>query len=99
MRLLDGDPRWTHRRRLVYGTTGLAWLMILAAMLDVTDRQVSSQLVVGAVSLLSLVLGSYTAFSTFDDKWQRTGHAELPPQDRSSDGDGLGPVPPDSTVC
>jgi hypothetical protein len=45
--------------------------MILTAMFDVTDRQVSSQLVVGAVSLLSIVLGSYVGFATFDDKWQK----------------------------
>jgi cell division protein FtsW (lipid II flippase) len=68
--LLKGDPRWTHRRRLVYGTVGLAWLMIVVAMLDVTDRQVSSQLVIGAVSLLSIVLTAYTVTATYDDKWR-----------------------------
>jgi cell division protein FtsW (lipid II flippase) len=68
--LLQGDPRWTHRRRLVYGTVGLAWLMIVVAMLDVTDRQVSSQLVIGAVSLLSIVLTAYTVTATYDDKWR-----------------------------
>ena len=73
--LLKGDPRWTHRRRLVYGTVGLAWSMILVAMLDFTDRQVSSQLVVGAVSLLSIVLGAYVGFATVDDKG-RADHAE-----------------------
>ncbi len=73
--LLQGDPRWTHRRRLVYGTVGLAWLMIVVAMADFTDRQVSSQLVVGAVSLLSIVLTAYTVTATYDDKW-RADHAE-----------------------
>jgi hypothetical protein len=73
--LLKGDPRWTHRRRLVYGTVGLSWLMILVAMMDFTDRQVSSQLVVGAVSLLSIVLTAYTVTATYDDKW-RADHAE-----------------------
>jgi hypothetical protein len=68
--LLKGDPRWTHRRRLVYGTVALAWAMIVVAMLDFTDRQVSSQLVVGAVSLLSIVLGAYVGFATYDDKWR-----------------------------
>jgi len=68
--LLTGDCRWTHRRRLVYGTVGLAWLMIVVAMLDVTDRQVSSQLVIGAVSLLSIVLTAYTVTATYDDKWR-----------------------------
>ena len=76
---MQGDPRWTHRRRLIYGTVGLAFAMILVAMVDVTDRQVSSQLVVGAVSLLSIVLGSYVGFATFDDKWQKDdGHGDDP---------------------
>lgn len=74
---MQGDPRWQHRRRLIYGTVGLAFTMIVVAMVDVTDRQVSSQLVVGAVSLLSIVLGSYVGFATFDDKWQKDdGHGD-----------------------
>lgn len=91
MRLLDGDPRWQHRRRLVYGTVALAWLMILVAMADWTDRQVSSQLVVGAVSLLSIVLSAYTAFGTLDDRWQRTpdGPSDFDSPHRRADGDGL----------
>jgi hypothetical protein len=68
--LLNGDPRWRHRRRLVYGVTGFCFLMLTVAMLDFTDRQVSSQLVVGAVSLLSLVLGTYNVMATYDDKWR-----------------------------
>lgn len=76
---MQGDPRWQHRRRLIYGTVGLAFTMIVVAMVDVTDRQVSSQLVVGAVSLLSIVLSSYVGFATFDDKWQKDdGHGDEP---------------------
>jgi hypothetical protein len=69
--LLQGDPRWTHRRRLVYLSVFGSWVMIAAAMLDFTDRQVSSQLVMGGVSLLSIVLGAYVGFATVDDRWQR----------------------------
>jgi cell division protein FtsW (lipid II flippase) len=74
--MLKGDPRWTHRRRLVYATVGLAFVMITVAMLDFTDRQVSSQLVVGAVSLLSIVLGAYVGFATVDDRWHRDGYGD-----------------------
>ena len=72
--MLAGDPRWKHRRRLVYVVTGFSLLMLTVAMFDFTDRQVSSQLVVGAVSLLSIVLGSYVGFSTYDDKWRSSDH-------------------------
>ena len=72
---MTGDPRWTHRRRLVYGTVAFAALMVLIGALDWTDRQVSSQLVVGGVSLITLILSGYVFAATFDDKWQRSDHA------------------------
>ena len=72
--MLDGNPRWRHRRRLVYGTVAFAALMVLIGALDWTDRQVSSQLVVGGVSLITLILSGYVFAATFDDKWQRSDH-------------------------
>ena len=67
--------RWRHRRRMVYGTVAFAALMVLIGALDWTDRQVSSQLVVGGVSLITLILSGYVFAATFDDKWQRSDHA------------------------
>ena len=67
--------RWRHRRRLVYGTVGFAALMVIVGGLDWTDRVVSSQLVVGGVSLITLILSGYVFAATFDDKWQRSDHA------------------------
>ena len=71
---MTGDPRWTHRRRLVYGTVAFAALMVLIGALDWSDRQVSSQLVVGGVSLITLILSGYVFAATFDDKWHRSDH-------------------------
>lgn len=45
--------------------------MLIVGGLDWTDRQVSSQLVVGAVTLLSIVVTAYTGFATLDDHWQK----------------------------
>jgi uncharacterized protein (UPF0212 family) len=73
--MLHGDPRWTHRRRLVYGSLAFAAVMVLIGALDWSDRQVSSQLVVGGVSLITLILSGYVFAATFDDKWQRSDHA------------------------
>jgi hypothetical protein len=51
--------------------------MLLVAMLDWTDRNVSSQLVVGAVSLLSIVLTAYVGFATYEDTRHHGGsHGE-----------------------
>jgi hypothetical protein len=83
--------RWRHRRRLVYFTIGFAAAMILIGAFDWTDRQVSSQLVVGGVSLLTLILSGYVFAATFDDKWQRADRepSDFDSPDRSAYGDGL----------
>ena len=60
---------------MVYGTVAFAALMVLIGALDWSDRQVSSQLVVGGVSLITLILSGYVFAATFDDKWQRSDHA------------------------
>jgi hypothetical protein len=65
--LKNGKDGWKHRRRLIYATVGLAFTMMLVAMLDFTDRAVSSQLVIGAVTLLSLTLSSYVFAATYED--------------------------------
>ena len=82
--------RWKHRRRLVYFTVGFAAAMILIGALDLSDRQVSSQLVVGGVSLLSLILSGYVFAATFDDKWSDyRGSSDFPPPDHRPYGHGM----------
>lgn len=89
--MLHGDPRWRHRRRLVYGTIAFAAAMVLVGALDWTDRQVSSQLVIGGVSLITLILSGYVFAATFDDKWQRNEHgpSDFDSPYCGSDGDGV----------
>ena len=92
--------RWKHRRRLVYFTVGFATAMVVFGAVDFTDRAVSSQLVVGGVSLLTLVLSGYVFAATFDDRWSNyRGPSDFPPPHDYPDGDGLAPEPPDSPVC
>lgn len=42
-------------------------MIIFAAVTYRTDTQVATQLIVGGVALLSIVLTAYTAFATFED--------------------------------
>jgi high-affinity Fe2+/Pb2+ permease len=88
------NPGWQHRRRIIYTTVGVALAMLVVGGLDWTDRQVSSQLVIGAVTLLSIIITAYTGFATLDDHWQRTDNepaaSHVNPQDGGSDGDGMG---------
>ena len=60
---------------MVYGSLSFAAGMVIIGALDWSDRQVSSQLVVGGVSLITLVLSGYLFTATYDDKWQRSDHA------------------------
>jgi hypothetical protein len=78
--------RWRHRRRLVYSAVALGIVMIGSAILDFSDRALSSELVRGGVALISLVLSGYVFAATFDDKW--SGHE--PVDEHPSDGDPYG---------
>lgn len=61
-------PPWKHRRRLIYFTVLLAAGMIgFAAWTYKSDTGVATQLIVGGVSLLSIVVTAYTGFATLQD--------------------------------
>jgi hypothetical protein len=61
-------PPWKHRRRLIYGSVGLgAGMIIFGAYTYQTDTQVASQLVIGGVSLISIVLSAYVGFAAYED--------------------------------
>lgn len=62
-------PPWKHRRRLIYGTCVLAAMMIaFAAGTYKSDTGVATQLIIGGVSLLSIVITAYTGFATWEDR-------------------------------
>lgn len=76
-------PPWKHRRRLIYGACILAaGMIIFAAATYRTDTQVATQLIVGGVALLSIVLTAYTAFATYEDTkiWSRVNQVIDPNQ-------------------
>ena len=86
--------RWKHRRRLVYFTVGFASAMVTIGAFDWTDRQVSSQLVIGGVSLITLILTGYVFAATYDDRWSNyRGPSDFPPPDHRADDYGMGGDP------
>jgi len=61
-------PSWKHRRKLIYSSVFLgAGMIIFGAVTYSTDTQVGSQLVIGGVSLISIVLTAYTGFAAYED--------------------------------
>lgn len=70
-------PSWKHRRRLIYGAYGLgAGMITFGALIYSSDTAVASQLIVGGVSLISIVLSAYVGFSAFEDVklWKEEPH-------------------------
>lgn len=65
---VSSGPSWKHRRRLIYLSFVLgAGMIVFGGFTYSTDTQVASQMVIGGVALLSIILGAYTAFATFED--------------------------------
>ena len=66
----ESGPSWKHRRRLIYGAYALSAFMILfAAATYQSDTEIGTQLIVGGVSLISIIVTAYTGFATLDDRW------------------------------
>jgi hypothetical protein len=68
----EGDegegPSWKYRRKLIYGGYRLGFVMVVFGMLTFFwDTGVSNQLVIGGVSLISIILTAYTATATYQD--------------------------------
>jgi hypothetical protein len=61
-------PSWNFRRKLIFGGYRVGVVMIAFGMLTfVWDRQVSVQMVIGGVALISIILTAYTASATLED--------------------------------
>jgi len=64
----EGMPSWKHRRRLIYASYVLgASMIIFGAMTYLTDTQVGSQMVIGGVGLITVILTAYTGFAAYED--------------------------------
>ena len=69
----QSGPSWKFRRKLIFGGYRVGVVMIVFGMFTFFwDTQVSVQMVVGGVALISIILTAYTASATFEDVklWQ-----------------------------
>ena len=61
-------PSWNFRRKLIFGAYRVGVVMIVFGMVTFFwDREVSVQMVVGGVALISIILTAYTASATLED--------------------------------
>lgn len=64
----SSGPSWNFRRKLIFGAYRVGVLMIVFGMCTFFwDTQVSVQLVIGGVALISIILTAYTASATLED--------------------------------
>jgi hypothetical protein len=64
----SSGPSWNFRRKLIFGGYRVGVLMIVFGMFTFFwDTQVSVQLVIGGVALISIILTAYTASATIED--------------------------------
>jgi hypothetical protein len=64
----NNGPSWKYRRKLIFGGYRLGFVMIIFGMLTFFwSTEVSVQLVMGGVALISIILTAYTASATFED--------------------------------
>jgi hypothetical protein len=72
-------PSWKHRRRLIYASFFIgAFMITFGAVTYVTDTQVGSQLVIGGVGLITVILTAYTGFAAYEDTklWKQEDDGE-----------------------
>jgi hypothetical protein len=85
----NGDgPSWKHRRRLIYASYVLgAGMVIFGAMTYLTDTQVGSQMVIGGVGLITVILTAYTGFAAYEDTrlWNRNFYSAHPSDEELTD--------------
>lgn len=61
-------PSWKFRRKLIFGGYRIGVLMIVFGMFTFFwDTQVSVQMVIGGVALITIILTAYTASATMED--------------------------------
>ena len=61
-------PSWKHRRTLIYAAFLIGAFMIgFGAVNYATDTQVGSQLVIGGVGLITVIITAYTGFAAYED--------------------------------
>jgi hypothetical protein len=64
----QNGPSWKHRRRLIYLSYLLGVSMVIfGAATYLTDTQVGSQMVIGGVGLITVILTAYTGFAAYED--------------------------------
>jgi len=65
----DATDKWKFRRRLIYGSYRLSVFMcVFGAVAVFLYPEVSTALITGGVTLLSIIVSAYVAGATIDDK-------------------------------
>jgi len=65
---LSSGPSWRYRRRLIHGAYTMGVLMIVfGAVTFLFQNQVSVEMIIGGVALISIIVTAYTTSATYED--------------------------------
>jgi hypothetical protein len=66
--ILAEGPSWRYRRRLIHGAYAMGIGMILfGAITFFYENQVSVEMIIGGVALVSIIVTAYTTSATYED--------------------------------
>jgi hypothetical protein len=66
--ILSEGPSWRYRRRLIHGAYIMGVAMILfGAFTFLMDSQISVEMIIGGVALISIIVTAYTTSATYED--------------------------------
>ena len=65
---LAKGPSWRYRRRLIHGVYAMGVAMIIfGAVTFLFQSQVSVEMIIGGVALISIIVTAYTTSATYED--------------------------------
>lgn len=88
---LASGPSWRYRRRLIHGAYVMGVAMIIfGAVTFWLQSQVSVEMIIGGVALISIIVTAYTTSATYEDvrlwnKDTRIRFGETPPEEELTD--------------
>ena len=66
--ILAEGPSWRYRRRLIHGAYAMGIGMILfGGFTFLMDSQISVEMIIGGVALVSIIVTAYTTSATYED--------------------------------
>ena len=89
---LAQGPSWRYRRRLIHGAYAMGiGMIIFGAITFLMQSQVSVEMIIGGVALVSIIVTAYTTSATYEDVriWNQDKRIRFGSSDDEENPDGV----------